>query len=225
MARARPLSEIVDEAYRLADAVRNDLRHPRPDVIRWVNKGLAELWDMLLERNGRDWSHSSATIPLTGATEYPLPATFYKLIAIRKTPDGGNLIPFAPAQEAELRDSSTTTGAPLFYQLRANELVVLPVGSYGEIHLDFIANFVDLALETDTFDGIAGFEDYGALFAAKRMAMRDESPELMAMLDAEMGRLAGRVRAMTAVRDVGEPKRVKDVRGSRSHARRRWWAS
>lgn len=221
MARARPLSEIVDEAYRLADAVRNDLRHPRPDVIRWVNKGLAELCDLIGERNGRDWFRSSASITLTGATEYPLPATFYKLVGIRRA-DGGALTPYAPAQEAELRDSTAMTGTARYYQLRGAEISVLPA-STGTITLDFIANFADLVAETDTFDGVAGWEDYASLYAAKRMAIRDESPELVGILEGELGKMSARVRAMAAARDVGAPKRVKDVRGQLAHARRRWF--
>lgn len=222
MARARPLSEMVDEAYRLADAVRNDLRHPRPDVIRWVNKGLAELCDLIGERNGRDWFRSSAAIALTGATEYALPATFYKLVSIRRT-DGGALQPFAPAQEAELRDPATMTGSPLYYQLRATQIAVLPATNSGSVTLDFIAAFADLVAETDTFDGVAGWEDYGSIYAAKRMAIRDESPELVAILEGELVKLAARVRAMSAARDVGAPKRVKDVRGQMAHAARRWY--
>jgi hypothetical protein len=48
MARSRTLTEIADEAYRLADAEGMTARHPRADVVRWANKGLAELYDLLV---------------------------------------------------------------------------------------------------------------------------------------------------------------------------------
>ena len=103
MARSRTLTEIVDEAYRYADVEGQLLRHPRADVVRWANKGLAELWDLLIAAHALDWGRSTATLTLTGATDYALPATFYQLLGARLTA-GGALLPYPQHQDAELRD-------------------------------------------------------------------------------------------------------------------------
>lgn len=224
MARSRTLLEMREEAYRYADTEGDILRHPVADVNRWVNKGLLELYDLLVEARGRDYYRSSSTITLvSGTVDYALPATFYKLVGFRRTA-GGALLPYDPAQDAELRDgASMVPNSPRYYQLRGANVTFLPTPGTGTVECDFIPAFTDLAADVDTFDGVSGWEDYASLFAARRMAIKDESFELATMLAADMGGLAERIRRLSPTRDAGAPKRVKDVRGQLQHARMRWW--
>jgi hypothetical protein len=224
MARARDLQEMTDEAYRLADAEGDELRHPRADVQRWVNKGLNELYDVLVEARGRDYYRASATIALvSGTVDYSLPADFYKLIGVRR-PNGGALVAYDPAQDAELRDGALILGSsPLYYQLRGTVISFLPTPGDGEILLDYVPAFVDLADEAATFDGVSGWEDYASLFAARRMAMKDESFELAGTLGGDLAKLAERIGKLAPKRDAGSPRRVKDVRSQTRHAALRRW--
>lgn len=223
MARARDLQEMTDEAYRLADAEGDELRHPRADVQRWVNKGLNELYDVLVEARGRDYYRASATITLTGAEDYPLPADFYKLIGVRR-PTGGALEPYDPAQDAELRDGSLVIGiAPLYYQLRGANITLLPISGAGDVVLDYVPAFSDLTTESATFDGVSGWEDYASLFAARRMALKDESYELAGTLAGDLAKLGERIGKLAPKRDAGSPRRVKDVRSQQRHAALRRW--
>lgn len=224
MARSRTYLEMKEEAYRYADATGDVLRHPLADVGRWVNKGLAELYDLLTEARGRDYYRSSSTITLvSGTVDYALPATFYKLVGFRRT-DGGALLPYEPAQDAELRDGAAMVpNSPRYYQLRGANVTFLPTPSTGTVECDFVPAFVDLSADGDTFDGVSGWEDYACLFAARRMAIKDEAFELAATLAGDMAGLAERVRRLAPTRDSGAARRVKDVRGQQQHARMRWW--
>lgn len=70
---------------------------------------------------------------------------------------------------------------------------------------------------------MSGWEDYACLFAARRMAIKDEAFELAATLAGDMAGLTERVRRLAPTRDSGAARRVKDVRGQQQHARMRWW--
>lgn len=224
MARARTLAEMVDEAYRLADTEGETDRHPRPDVIRWVNKGLAELYDFLVEARGRDYYRATSSITLIpGTVNYKLPDAFYKLVGFRHL-DGGALLPYDPAQDAELRDGSVAIGAsPRFYQLRGEDVTFLPMPGAGTVVCDYIPAFVDLTAETSTFDGVSGWEDHASLYAAKRMAIKNEDFELVGVLSQEQATLAERIGKLAPKRDAGAARRVKDVRAQEKHTALRWW--
>lgn len=224
MARARTLAEMVDEAYSLSDTEGETDRHPRSDVIRWVNKGLLELYDMLVEARGRDYYRAEQVIPLVpGTTDYALPIGFYKLVGLRHE-QGGALHPYDPAQDAELRDGSVMVGAsPRYYQLRGANVTLLPVPGAGNVICDYVPAFADLSAESSTFDGVSGWEDYASLFAAKRIAIRNEDFELVATLTQEMATLAERIGKLAPKRDAGHPRRVTDVRGQQMHTSLRWW--
>lgn len=224
MARARPLSEMVAEAYRLADAEGDEPRHPRVDVQRWVNKGLNELYDLLVKARGRDWFRSSATITLVpGTVDYALPADFLLLLTLRND-GGGGLEPYNPAQDAELRDTGVqSSGSPLYYQLRAGFVTLLPTPGTGTLTIDYLPTFTELATPDATFDGVSGWEDYASLYAARRIAIKDENLELAATFAGDMATLAARISSLATKRDAGSPGRIKDVRGQRAHAFARRW--
>ena len=224
MARSRALSEMVDEAYRLTDTEGEEDRHPRPEVIRWVNKGLLELYDLLVEARGRDYYRASASITLVaGTVDYPLPSDFYKLVSLRNE-TGGALQPYDPAQDAELRDGSIQYSAsPRYYQLRGANVTMLPTPGSGTVVVDYVPAFADLTTETATFDGVSGWEDYASLWAAKRIATKNEDYELVGVLSQEMAALGERIAKLAPKRDAGAPRRVRDVRSQTAHTNTRWW--
>lgn len=225
MARSRTLTEIADEAYRLADAEGMTARHPRADVVRWTNKGLAELYDLLVSARGLEWYRASTTIALVaGTTDYALPAAFYALLGARML-DGGALLPMSQGASAELRDGYLQGGAgPRLYQLAGANITILPVPSSGSLVLDYVPAFVDLADDgVATFDGVNGWETYGSIFAARLMSIKDSDETKLAMLTGELSGMAQRVRGLARKRDVSAPTRVRDVRGMAAHAAARRW--
>lgn len=225
MARSRTLTEIADEAYRFADAVGMTDRHPRADVVRWCNKGLAELYDLLVAAKGLDWFRASTTITLVaGTTDYALHAAFYQLLGARVS-GGAALLPFPEGQSAELRDAYVQgASSPRYYQLAAANITFLPVPASGSVILDYVPAFTDLADDgVATFDGVNGWETYGSLFAARLMSVKDSDETKVAMLGAETNAMVGRIRGLARQRDPSAAGRVKDVRGQEAHSRFRRW--
>lgn len=225
MARSRTLTEIVDEGYRFADAVGMTDRHPRPDCVRWANKGLAELYDLLVDARGIEWFRSTTNITLVdGTTDYTLPTTFMQLLGARFV-GGAALLPFPEAQSAELRDSYVqASSSPRYYQLAANNITFLPTPGTGTVTLDYVPAFVDLDDDgVATFDGVNGWETYASHFQAQLMCLKDRDGEGSAMNSQAMAGMAQRIKGLAKKRDAGAPGRIKDVLGQQAHARFRRW--
>lgn len=219
MGRGRKLSDLRADAYKRSDNEGATDRHPTADVDRYINQGGAELRDLLIEARGRYLrakpSHEIVTTADT--TLYDLPAGFYRLLGVRKSGSVGyRLEAMRPAEEAVLRDPSASAQFPTHYELTDGAIELLPVHTAGStIVVDYIAAYVDLVADEDELEGYSGWEEYPVCFAAKCMAVKDDEPRLVAMLEREMARLQDRIMKLAPTRDAFRSERVKNVRGER----------
>lgn len=219
MARTRSGQDLINDAQRRADVESATDRHPRTDILRYVNQGCAELYDLLVAARGRAYYRATPqVISLTGGTttRYALPTSFYRLISVRVTePNGYSLVPFMSQDEPWLRETSNTVSAPTHYEIQPGFIELLPKHGGGRtVTLDYVPVFVDLTDDTNSsFDGINGWEEYAVLFAARNIAVKDENWELIQALDADMNRMRGRIGDLAPKRDAFRAERVKDVRG------------
>lgn len=228
MARTRTLSQMREEAYRRADCEGAYERHPAADVDRDLNQGGTALWDALIAARGEEYFAASTTVTTTADTSsYALSSGVYLLIAVRLDETGGYpLIRFSSHEEAALRESDSSSGRPTHYQLRrsvagVSSLVVLPEHSANlSLEVRYVPAFTDMVENTDTFDGLNGWEDYPIDFAARKMAMRDEDFELADRLERDMDRTMARVNALAGKRDMHQARRVRDIRGPQTVRRR-----
>jgi hypothetical protein len=136
MARTRTCAEMRDDAYKRADEETNTDRFPTAEVDRYVNQGIAELYDLLIDARGREYYETTpADTTTTSAQSYALPATFYKLINARIL-NGSNqswtLQPFMNAEESAIEDlAATTNNGPYWYQIRSGNLYIAPTPTAG----------------------------------------------------------------------------------------------
>jgi hypothetical protein len=220
MARTRSGEDLINDAYLRADLVGAEERHPRDVVLRDVNQGGAELYDLLVEARGRTYFRVTApTITTLGATSlYALPAAFYRLIAARVAGPGGYCLePFSPQDEPRLREASATVAKPTHYDLRPGFIEMLPLHTAGtSVIVDYVPVFPDLTdTTTSTFDGINGWEQYLVYFAAREMLERDGRLADVATQDRAMQAMAMRIGKLAPTRDSFRAERVKNVRGRR----------
>lgn len=220
MARTRTLVNLRGDAYRRADVESATERHPAADVTRYVNQGATELYDLLVEARGRRFFRKNPpqSITTTASTSrYALNADFYRLISVRRSGEGGELLrSFDHVDEPWLRDDGASSDYPTHYELQPGYIELLPLHSAGTtIVVDYVPVFTDLSADGDTFDGINGWEEYAVDYAARCMAVKDEEWELVRALDADMARLRERIQKLAPTRDAFRAERVKDVRG--------WW--
>lgn len=223
MARNRSGLDLINDAYQRVDMESATDRHPRATVLRHVNQGGAELWDLLIEARGPEYYQGTPqSITTTASTSsYALEATFYMLISVYLDgTQGGPLEPFSSQEEPMLRNASSVGESPLYYQLRrtvagANGLVVLPVHSAGlTLKVNWVPAFTDLTDSGSSyFEGVNGWEEYITAFAARCIAMKDEEWPLAKELENEMARLRARILKLAPKRDMHRARRVKDIRG------------
>ncbi len=227
MARTRTGQELVDDAYLRADLVGATDRHPRTEVIRYINQGCTELYDLLVEARGRTYYGVTApTITTLGGTSlYALPAAFYQLISIRVSGAGGYCLePFSPQDEPFLREPSGTVAKPTHYEIQPGYVELLPLHSAGSaVVVRYVPVFTDLFdTNLSTFDGINGWEQYPVCWAAREMLVKDGDTEGAAGdQEAAMKAMAMRIGKLAPRRDSFRAERVKNVR-STGWAGRRW---
>jgi hypothetical protein len=231
VARNRSGQSLINDAYELADNEDDQSppdpdRHPRTKVLRYVNQGCAELYDLLVEARGRTYYRSASPWSFTTTADTTMytssfPAAFYRLISVRVS-DGSvsePLHPFTPLEEPELRTDGASAYFPTHYELRPTGIALLPEHTAGmTVTVEYIPAITDLTDAANSyFDGINGWEDYAALYAARKMATKDESFQLARELADQMAAMAERIKKLAPHRDAFRPRRLQDVRGPRMH--------
>ncbi len=216
MARTRTGAQLIDDSYLRADLVGATDRHPRTNVLRYVNQGGAELYDLLVEARGRTFFRVTAPTITTAAntTRYALPAAFYKLISLRVAGVGGFCLdPFDPQDEPMLRAPGVTVAKPTRYELQPGFVELLPAHQASvSVICDYVPVFTDLADDTTTFDGINGWEQYVVYFAAREMYSKDDELGKVKEQDQAMAAMAQRIGKLAPKRDAFRAERVKNVR-------------
>lgn len=220
MARTRSGQDLINDAYARSDLESAVDRHPRPDVLRYVNQGCAALYDLLVEARGRAYYRATPFLITTagGTTRYPCPANIYRLLSLRvQGPNGFTLEPFRTQDEPMLRAGTTDTQYPSHYELQPGFVEMLPFHGGGTVvALDYIPTCPELTDDLiSSFDGINGWEEYIICFAAKCMATKDADWPRVTELRNDMSALAERIGKLAPNKDSFRAERVKNVRGSK----------
>jgi hypothetical protein len=217
--RSRSRSDTVNDAH-ITDA----------EMTTWINLGLAELHDFLVDAYDEILTvvtDSSNDIQIVaGQASYPLPADFYKMMGVdylfgtryqftmtRFMPRERNRYqgPFAPLITGRLIAGVLVPQ----YRVREQYIDVIPQPSaqmgLGKMRLYYIKQFANLVLDTDYVDPSIpnGWEDYAVLSAAAAALTKQERDPSVLM--AERAKIEQRITRAAQDRDAGEPMRVVDV--------------
>ncbi len=157
-----------------------------------INDSAKELYD-LLTTTYEDYYWTTSSISVVGGTDtYSLPDDFYKLLGVDEilNQSTGQSISLKPFMFAE-RNAYTQ-----------------PQVSYP-VKLHYIPTMTEMVEDTDTFDGINGYEEYIIIDAAMKALIKEESDAsaLMAQKQAMIKRIQG----AAPNRDAGRGQRVTDI--------------
>ena len=191
------------------------------EVTSYINRSYAELYDLLIEQYGEDYSVSSSTITTTSATDYALPGTFYKLVGVDLLVAGthgqsnAEYVTLLPYQFAERnRYSAAVVGLiqptdSFRYKILGGNIRFIRPDANRTVVLYFHPAITFLSGDSDTLDGVNGWEEYIIVDSAIKCLKKEESDasELM-VVKAE---LKDRIHRMAAQRDVGHSERISDV--------------
>lgn len=225
MARTRTLLQLRNEVRQRADVESATKRFPDAEVTRYVNQGVAELYDILVDARGASYYRKATPQSITTTADtvaYALASDFYKLISVRVS-NGPPLETFDPLKEAEVALTEYTAEWPLYYDVQGANIALRPYHDAGYIVLvEYIPTATELSADGDTFDGINGWEEYVVAFGAKCCAEKDGAAERIDRCAADMARLRQRIAGLAPSRDKFRPERIRDARGTRAHLRGGW---
>jgi len=209
MARTKTLANLRTEAYERADV--RDSYIPEAEMNRLINASLAELYDLLVSVN-QDWYLSSDDITVvSGTATYALPADFWRAVGVdyQSSNTWYPMLRFNWAERNQYQDGATSRSLTR-YRVSGGNLRLRPTPDWGgTVRLWYIPAPDTLTLDADTFDGVAGWEEYAiADVVIKIRSKREEDATLEV---AQKKALFARIKASAATRDSGNPDRVRDV--------------
>lgn len=251
MANLRTLAAMRTSARRLADLENALNRFPDSEVSAYVNQGIQHVYAEMVTVQDRPWFSNEETIvvsqtpPLGGVSAYPLNFDFMQIMSVYLSNSGSNgpWMPLSPYEEADrptLLNSGFYGGlGPMHYGITggptavthgtipvAYSIEILPQPSLSSvIKIRYVPVCPQLVNDTDTFDGLLGFEEAVCTWAAILMRRKDDLET--SDLERDMSRHIDRIRIIARRRDRSRPPRVSIVRGHslRGSSGRRGWGT
>jgi len=181
---------------------------------RYINLSIAELYDMLSEKDS-DYNISSNTFNLVSGTDaYSLPADFYRLRGVDMNVDANNKITL---KKFEFEDRNRFNSYPslaanfdIRYRLRGNQILFSPGENISaqSITLWYIPLPTALSIDTDTLNGYNGWEEIVIVKSAIKALVKEEQDTSQLQLEYEQ--LKQRLDAAMDQRDSGQPSKIYD---------------
>ena len=182
------------------------------ELLYYVNNSYAELYDILVAKF-EDYYVKNPPYEFTLAgNDYAanLPADFYKLRGLDRQSgsDWYNLRLF----QFEQRNDKLRGASPyesLRYRVYGSQIIISPSDqASGTYKVWYIPKFTPLVSDSDTVDGVNGWEEYIVVDVAIKCLQKEESSTTT--LEGMKKSLLVRINSMSANRDAGEPERVTD---------------
>lgn len=176
----------------------------------FVNASAFELWDILSQKFGENWSFQRTTLQTTiGNEAIQLPAAVYRMLSVQRL-DAGKWLPLDRISFSGVTEEEQDTGKPCKYMLAGNTVTLAPIpDSAYTIRLTFIPEMTSLSADSDVMPSFAGWEEYVVVDAAIKALSKEESD--VAALMAEKAALVQRITSAAERRDAGAPAQVIDV--------------
>lgn len=209
MARNRTLAELQQEVYELADVDRAYIDEPQ--MTRMINASLAELYDLVVASNKDHYAGLHSVSVVSGTDSYALAADHYRLVGVDVYSSGAwhlmkrfNLHERNQSQDSDADETSTR------YRVVGGALKLRPTPTWSAtVRCWYIPAPPQLSLDTDTWDGIAGWEQYVIVDCCRKLGVKQH--EDVTELVQDKAALASRVKGLCSDLDDNEPDRIRDV--------------
>ena len=184
--------------------------------LNFINKGYKRLYDLLVSKFEDYYvGDPTAFTVVSGASSYSLPADFYKLRGVDRDIGGGEYVEIFPFNFVDRNRKRLATRfrsieTRVRYRIVGNKLIFTPADlAPGSYQLWYVPRATDLTQDSDTVDGVNGWEEYIELDAAIKALIKEESDPSALM--AERAKIEERIETMAANRDVGQSHVIADV--------------
>jgi hypothetical protein len=206
----RTLAQLRDEVRQRANMEHADNFITDAEIDRYVNQSVCAWRDMLVENRGQDFFTGSATLTLTGASMYALPADYYQMLNVSYVAGGvfTTLTPYNRGDGATYANAGGTV--PLRYRVANNQLFVLPSSAQGSLLVTYVPLATTLTLDSDTIEVFNGWEEWIVLDAAMKALEKEATDTTQLFMRREV--TERRLMAQAQFNDRGFPESVADVR-------------
>jgi len=187
------------------------------ELTEYLNQSIAELQVRLSIAEGQPHFRASTNITVTAPTAlYALPADFWAAQEVTVTISGStlSLMPFMPQERAAL-----ITATPLWpiyeavqYRIQAGNIEFRPANSSFVATLFYSPTQTRLSAGSDTWDGFNGYEMAPIYDVCATVAAKEESDPSFFL--GQRDRIYALIAQAAAHRDMSNPERVQDVRGT-----------
>jgi len=218
MARTFTLLQIRTKARERADMV-NSSFVTDSELNGYASASYAELYDLLIQSGLVYFTPGNQTITATGAETYALPSDYYGTVGVSRL-TGGDYVPLAEYMITERHKYENRSGDATMYSPQGSNISILPAPASGTYRHIYIPAPADLTSDSDTVDGVSGWEEHIVVDAARKMLQKEESD--VRTLVADLMRLKERIEEAAQNRAWATPRRITDVADA-AMARADWW--
>jgi len=218
------LSTLRTRAKQRADMVNSDFV-TEAEWNSYINSSIKWLYDLLVKAYGNDYYCSDSTfVTVAGQQDYPFatmstPITdFYKLLGVSMMVNSSEELPlkrfnFLSRDKHSGSYSISRHGRTLVrYRLKGSGIYLSPQPDSGiSIKVYYIPHATTLENDTDTFDGINGWEELVIIDSAMKALIKEESD--VSAIMAERQTHLDRINEMAEDRDSGAPDTITDTSG------------
>jgi len=228
-------SKLVERVRQRADMESNDFVSDL-EVQTYINAGISELHDILIQTYGQDYYVSSKTFntaagtdtyPIHSSTSGPNISNFYKLRGVDAKVNGSDYFTLSPFNFNE-RNIYKNWGSwsllgltNIRYRMVGSDIVFTPQpDNVTEVKIWFIPTAQQFdsatpATSTTTFADINGYAEYVVIDAAIKCLQKEESD--VQVLMAQKQAMKRRIEEAANNRDAGSPLYVSDIYGENSY--------
>lgn len=235
MSRTATLGQILDDVKDQADTLGADLRHTESRLVRKVNQSVQRFREAITIEGislylkastgtmtaGIESPFGFRTLDISGITDLVRPYGLDVTISgvVYTLPQ----VPFRGRNDYGGGSFAATPDA--WAQYNRDSLAILPAPdaayAYTLWYLPKLADMSDLA--ADTFDGVAGWEDWIVWDVVSRVLVRDQYPQAFAMAEGYKAQVWKDIEKTAARANRGGPQAIgRDTFGARLSGRSRW---
>lgn len=181
-----------------------------------INLSLTELYDLLVAAFEDYYIADPYSFTISSGNSANVPSDFYKLIGLDYQFNGGEWVTlkrfnFVDRNKHNAIYSRYALGMPdLRYRLLGDKIKILPEDrASGTYRLWYIPRATLLSIDSDTLDGVNGWEEYIIVDCAIKCKEKEESDT--SALQFAKQQIKKRIEEMAQNRDSGEPAVISDV--------------
>ncbi len=218
MARTFTLLQLRTRARERCDMV-NSTFITDSELTGYISASYAELYDILVQSGLVYFTPTTQTITGTGVETYALPADYYGTVRVDRQ-SGSDYYPLSEYMITERHGFENSSGDSTVYSPQGTNISLLPAPTGGTYRHTYIPAPSDLSSDSDTVDGVSGWEEFIVVDAARKMLQKEESSTVG--IERDLKRLRERIEEMAQNRAWASPRRVTDVRTNRRDSED-WW--